>query len=156
MNLLSMYFLHILISVLSFDYVLYLDEEKPQAESEQSPDQSNETTAEAKSDEKVEEPEQQLNQSDSTNPESKSEEAKVVNDTEKEKSTEETSKTVNEANVKSDKLSDDAKSANTTASSNNTKVTTKLEVVKESLEAEIVKVDIAPLSTQAIVESKTK
>ena len=63
----------------------------------------------------------------------------------------------NETKAKSGKSSGGAKATtNATASSNNTKVTTKVEVVKEVLEVEIVKVDVTPLNTQAIVESKTK
>ena len=48
-------------------------------------------------------------------------------------------------------------STNNTAPSNvTTKKTTKLEVVKEELEVEVVTVDVTPLNTAAVVESKTK
>lgn len=129
-----------------------------------SPDQGNETATEAKSDEKVAEPaEDKSEQTGSKEPEKdgpKMEETKLTNDTEKERTSEKAQQSdgpvKNETKSESVKSSDDKMSTNTTTSSNNTKVTTKLEVVKETLEVETINVDIASLSTQAVVESKSK
>ena len=102
------------------------------------------------------EPEQQADQKTD---DGEAEKTEGDNATEKEKltkSTDERTKQADESVKNETKSESESKSSDSAKTTNNTKVTTKLEVVKELLEVEIVKVDVTPLSTQAIVESKTK
>lgn len=87
----------------------------------------------------------------------KEEETTKTDDTQSPPAEDESAKADDKPEGDKEKEAESNVSTNTTAPSNvTTKKTIKLEVVKEELEVEVVAVDVTPLSTQAVVESKTK